>query len=194
MVVGADGTHSRVRRTLGMAAPREYAYNLGIEGRRRKVRRDDFVHVFVGHDMAPGWFGWIIPTGDGMVRVGIGSNNGVKPIECYRRMSERFPRSLRGHRVLPDVRRHDPAGRSRRRPTATTSSSSATPAGQVKPFSGGGIYTSLVAARHAAATASEAFERDDLSAKRLSIYEKRWKRRSAASWCAACTCGASGSR
>ena len=35
-------------------------------------------------DLAPGWFGWIIPTGDGMVRVGIGSNNHVKPIDCYR--------------------------------------------------------------------------------------------------------------
>jgi flavin-dependent dehydrogenase len=49
-------------------------------------------------------------------------------------------------------------------------------AGQVKPFSGGGIYTSLVAARHAAQTAREALEEGDLSARRLSVYERRWKR------------------
>jgi flavin-dependent dehydrogenase len=48
--------------------------------------------------------------------------------------------------------------------------------GQVKPFSGGGIYTSLVAARHAAVTAAEALAADDLSAKRLAVYEKRWKK------------------
>ena len=81
MVVGADGTHSRVARTLGMPRPTEYAYNLGIEGRispdASAKWRDDYVHVFVGHDLAPGWFGWIIPTGEGpggrrIVRVEIG--------------------------------------------------------------------------------------------------------------------------
>jgi flavin-dependent dehydrogenase len=49
-------------------------------------------------------------------------------------------------------------------------------AGQVKPFSGGGIYTSLVAGRHAAETAAAALEADDVSAGRLAAYEKGWKR------------------
>src|SRR5262249_52326132 len=76
MVVGADGTHSRVARSLVMPRPAEFAYNLGIEGKLTPGAgaswRDDFVHVFVGSDLAPGWFGWIIPTGGGVVRVGIG--------------------------------------------------------------------------------------------------------------------------
>ena len=38
MVVGADGTHSRVARTLGMPRPAEFAYNLGIEGGSRRAR------------------------------------------------------------------------------------------------------------------------------------------------------------
>jgi flavin-dependent dehydrogenase len=49
-------------------------------------------------------------------------------------------------------------------------------AGQVKPFSGGGIYTGLVGARHASAAALLAFERDDFSAGSLSVYERSWKR------------------
>jgi flavin-dependent dehydrogenase len=49
-------------------------------------------------------------------------------------------------------------------------------AGQVKPFSGGGIYTSLVAARHASATILRAFEQEEFSAETLSIYERGWKR------------------
>jgi flavin-dependent dehydrogenase len=49
-------------------------------------------------------------------------------------------------------------------------------AGQVKPFSGGGIYTSLVAARHASATILRAFEREDFSAASLASYEREWKR------------------
>ena len=181
LVVGADGTHSRVRRTLGMGAPREYAYNLGIEG-RAKARRDDFVHVFVGQEMAPGWFGWIIPTGDGMVRVGIGSNNaqtggrpaGIKPIECYRRLSERFPALFEG---IEPCRMYGGTIPLEFAPKTFGDNVLLVgdAGGQVKPFSGGGIYTSLVAARHAAVTAAEALEANHLSAKRLSVYEKRWK-------------------
>ena len=174
LVVGADGTHSRVRRTLGMGAPREYAYNLGIEG-RLKARRDDFVHVFVGQDLAPGWFGWIIPTGDGMVRVGIGSNNGIKPIDCYRELTRRFPALFEGIepcRMYGGTIPLEFAPRSYGDNVLLVGDA----AGQVKPFSGGGIYTSLVAARHAAETAAAAMEAGDLSAGQLSVYEKRWKR------------------
>ena len=174
LVIGADGTHSRVRRTLGMGAPREYAYNLGIEG-RMATRRDDFVHVFVGQDMAPGWFGWIIPTGEGMVRVGIGSNNGVKPIECYRRLTAAFPQLFEGIepcRMYGGTIPLEFAPRSYGDNVLLVGDA----AGQVKPFSGGGIYTSLVAARHAAATAAAALDAGDLSASRLAAYEKRWKR------------------
>jgi geranylgeranyl reductase family protein len=174
LVVGADGTHSRVRRTLGMGAPREYAYNLGIEG-RMKARRDDFVHVFVGQEMAPGWFGWIIPTGDGMVRVGIGSNNHVKPIECYRELTRRFPALFEGIepcRMYGGTIPLEFAPKTYGNNVLLVGDAG----GQVKPFSGGGIYTSLVAARHAARTAAAALQADDMSAERLSVYEKRWKK------------------
>ncbi len=49
-------------------------------------------------------------------------------------------------------------------------------AGQVKPFSGGGIYTSLVAARLASQTVTTAFEKDDFSAAQMSGYERAWKK------------------
>jgi geranylgeranyl reductase family protein len=175
MVIGADGTHSRVRRTLGMGAPSEFAYNLGIEG-RMKARREDFVHVFVGQEMAPGWFGWIIPTGDGMVRVGIGSNNRVKPIECYRQMSARFPGLFEGIepcRMYGGTIPLEFAPKTYGDNVLLVGDAG----GQVKPFSGGGIYTSLVAARFAAKTAAEALDANDLSAERLSVYEKRWKKK-----------------
>src|SRR5439155_6617261 len=74
---------------------REEVHWLG-NGGPVKTPREEFVHVFVGHDLAPGWFGWIIPTGDGGVRAGIGSSNAVKPIACYRRLTQLFPRLFDG--------------------------------------------------------------------------------------------------
>jgi flavin-dependent dehydrogenase len=179
MVVGADGTHSRVARSLGMARPAEYAYNLGIEGRLTPGAganwRDDYVHVFVGQEMAPGWFGWIIPAGDGIVRVGIGASNHQKPIECYRRMQASFP-ALFGN--IEPVRMYGGTIPLTFAPRSFGDSVLLVgdAAGQVKPFSGGGIYTSLVAARHASATILRAFERDDFSAAALASYERGWKR------------------
>ena len=179
MVVGADGTHSRVARSLGMPRPAEFAYNLGIEGRLDPGAgadwRDDYVHVFVGHDLAPGWFGWIIPTGGGVVRVGIGTTGAVKPIECYKRMAAAFPAlfaSLRPTRMYGGTIPLAFAPRSYAGHALLVGDA----AGQVKPFSGGGIYTSLVAGRNAARTIVEAFGKDAFTAKALAPYERRWKR------------------
>jgi geranylgeranyl reductase family protein len=174
VVVGADGAHSRVARSLGMAGPSEKVYCLGIEGRLR-TPREDFVHVFVGSDLAPGWFGWIIPTGDGGVRAGIGSQGGEKPIACYRRMTDLFPRLFEGIescRLYGGTIPLEFAPRSYSDNVLLVGDA----AGQVKPFSGGGIYTGLVAARHTSAAVLRAFERDDVSATGLAPYERGWKR------------------
>jgi digeranylgeranylglycerophospholipid reductase len=174
VVVGADGAHSRVARSLGLAGPSERVFNLGIEG-KLITPRDDFVHVFVGSDLAPGWFGWIIPTGDSGVRVGIGSQNGAKPIACYRRMTELFPDRFKGIepcRFYGGTIPLDFAPKSFGDNVLLAGDA----AGQVKPFSGGGIYTGLVAARHASAAITRAFERDDVTAGGLAPYESAWKR------------------
>ena len=174
VVVGADGAHSRTARSLGLPGPREKVYNIGIEAHLR-VPRDDFVHVFVGQRLAPGWFGWIIPTGDGGVRVGIGSANGRKPIACYRQLAQDFPHLFEGIepcRFYGGTIPLDFAPRSYDNNVLLVGDA----AGQVKPFSGGGIYTSLVAARHASATIATAFDADDVSAAGLAPYERGWKR------------------
>lgn len=176
MVVGADGGHSRVARSLGLARPADRVYCLGIEA-KMTVPRDDYVHVFVGRKLAPEWFGWIIPTGDNRVRVGIGCNvgNGARPLDLYRRLAadhEDLFRNIEPCRFYGGTIPLQFAPKSYTNNVLLVGDA----AGQVKPFSGGGIFTGLVAARHAAATVRKAFQRDDFSAKSLAPYEKRWKR------------------
>ena len=48
-------------------------------------------------------------------------------------------------------------------------------AGQAKPTTGGGIYYSLLASEIASQVLAEALSEDDLSASRLSQYQRRWK-------------------
>ena len=176
MVVGADGGHSRVARSLGMATPAERVYCLGIEA-KMDVPREDRVHVFVGRELAPEWFGWIIPTGAGRVRVGIGCSvgNGARPLDLYRRLAAEHEDLFRGIEPCRFYGGTIPlqfAPRSYGDNVLLAGDA----AGQVKPFSGGGIYTGLVAARHAARTIVDAFVRDDFSSKSLAPYERRWKR------------------
>jgi flavin-dependent dehydrogenase len=164
-----------------MPRPAEFAYNLGMEGRLKyppegEGWRDDFVHVFVGSGLAPGWFGWIIPTGSDIVRVGIGTASGeaVKPIDCYRRLESAFPHLFRGIEPIRMYGGTIPltfAPRTYGDNVLLVGDA----AGQVKPFSGGGIYTSLVAARHAANTVAQVFASGDFSAAGLAPYEKAWK-------------------
>ncbi len=173
IVVGADGAHSRVARSLGLAPPRERVLCLGIEG-QMPVPREDFVHVFVGKLLAPGWFGWIIPTGDGGVRAGIGCDQTDKPIRCYERLVSAFPNLLRQMKVRRMYGGTIPLGFAPRS-YADNVLLVGDAAGQVKPFSGGGIYTGLVGARHAAATAARALIADDTTAGCLRAYERDWK-------------------
>jgi geranylgeranyl reductase family protein len=174
LVVGADGAHSRVARTLGLPKPRESVYALGLEGRLR-VPRPDFVHVFVGRQLAPSWFGWIIPLGDDRVRAGIGCDFSHRPIVCYRRLVEAFPHLFDNLQVGHMYGGTIPTGFAPRT-YADNVMLVGDAAGQVKPLSGGGIYTGLVAARRCAEAAVAALAADDLSAAALRGYEVAWRR------------------
>jgi len=174
LVVGADGAHSRVGRCLGLPKPSESVYALGLEGRLR-VPRQDYVHVFVGRRLAPSWFGWIIPLGDDRVRVGIGCDFSERPIACYRRLVAAFPHLFDALEVTRMYGGTIPTAFAART-YGDNVMLVGDAAGQVKPFSGGGIYTSLVAARYCAETAIAALAADDVSAAALRSYEVAWRR------------------
>jgi geranylgeranyl reductase family protein len=175
LVVGADGAHSRVARALGLPPPRERVLALGVEAEVR-LPRDDYVHVFVGPELAPGWFGWAIPLGDGRARLGIGCWGGAgEPLRRYRQLREAFSWLLGRVRELRFYGGSIPLA-----PAPLTYGDGVLlvgdAAGQVKPFSGGGIYTGLVAAHLCAEAAARALARGDVSAPSLAAYQQAWRR------------------
>ena len=172
LLVGADGTHSRVARALGMAGPVERVLGLGAEGILPGVDGEN-VQVFLGTSVAPGWFAWTIPLGGGRVRLGVGTSNGLKPIECLRRVFQTYSRQLAGWQPSRWTGGTIPIW-SRREIVQDNVMLVGDAAGQVKPTSGGGIYPSLVSARLAAGVAREALNRDDVTERTLRMYPRAW--------------------
>jgi geranylgeranyl reductase family protein len=173
LVIGADGAQSRVARWLGLRARHEERIvGLGAEA-KLDTERQDFLEVFVGNSVAPGFFGWIIPLGGGRARIGIATGDGRRPIHYLDSLLQSFPRLFAGAQfdrmyggVIPLMRPH--------RIYCDNAMLVGDAAGQVKPTSGGGIYTGLVGAKHCAQAAVRALADDDVSKASLSRYQKAW--------------------
>jgi len=170
-LLAADGYRSKLGKQLGLGEARDLVR--GIEADLHH-RLDDQgkVHVFLGRDVAPGFFAWAIPCGD-LTRVGlcVSPGNGT-PQSYLERLLERQgwteakrERTYSGAIPLGHVERS----------YADRVLLAGDAAGMAKPLSGGGLYTGMTAGRLAALTFIEAFQKDDLSASGLSAYERRWK-------------------
>jgi digeranylgeranylglycerophospholipid reductase len=173
LLIGADGAQSRVGRWLGLRARHEERIvGLGLEA-RLETERQDFLEIFVGNSIAPGFFGWVIPLGGGRARIGVATSDGRRPIHYLGRLLEAFPRLFADAQfgrlyggVIPLRRPH--------RIYCENAMLVGDAAGQVKPTSGGGIYTGLVGAKHCAQAAVRALTEDDLSVASLARYQKAW--------------------
>ncbi|MBI4201138.1 MAG: geranylgeranyl reductase family protein [Chloroflexi bacterium] len=174
LLVGADGAYSRVGRLMGMDGPAERVSAVGAEG-LLSGSDDSHVQVFVGRSVAPGWFAWTIPLGEGRVRLGVGSSNGTKPLECLSSVFDTFAPRFAGWRAESWTGGTIPIW-SRRKIVVDNVMLVGDAAGQVKPTSGGGIYPSLVSARLAAQAAQEALAREDVSERSLAAYPRAWHR------------------
>ncbi|MBI4201478.1 MAG: NAD(P)/FAD-dependent oxidoreductase [Chloroflexi bacterium] len=172
LLVGAVGAYSRVARLLGMEGPVERVLAVGAEG--FLPGSDDMnVQVFVGRSVAPGWFAWTIPLGGGRVRLGVGSSNGIKPVECLHRLFQTFATQFAAWRPSRWTGGSIPIW-SRRRIVQDNVMLVGDAAGQVKPTSGGGIYPSLVSGRLAADVARDALAHEDVSERVLGAYPRAW--------------------
>ncbi|MCX6651359.1 MAG: NAD(P)/FAD-dependent oxidoreductase [Methanomassiliicoccales archaeon] len=170
-LVAADGYRSKVAKQLGLGEPRDLLR--GIEADLR-VRMEDQgkVNVYLGRDVAPGFFAWAIPCGD-LTRVGLCvTPGGGTPQSYLERLLERqgWAGAVRERTYSGAI----PLGHLERT-YAERVLLAGDAAGMTKPLSGGGLYTGMTAGRMAAETLIEAFRQDDLSAQNLSSYEERWK-------------------
>ncbi len=169
LLVAADGARSGVARQTGMARAPVYLAGLQAD----VVLRVDSGRVELHPDASPDFFGWVIPTGPNRARVGLAGEQSVKE-----RFSA-FMALVREGEGGPDARIHLVTGtiplgvmpRTYGHRTLFVGDA----AGMAKPTSGGGVYTGVRAARHAADVAARACLAGDAGDEVLRLYEKAWK-------------------
>ena len=171
LLIGADGVNSVVSKGFSFQKPKEIISGFESEIINIEVDRR-FVEIFVGRKVAPGFFSWIIPAEDTCM---VGLCSADKPFYYFRKMF----RNIVSKEILCHAK-----------PISYTAG--AIPFGviektyddnmmvvgdaacQVKPTSGGGIFTGLVGAKHCGNTAVKALEKGDFSSEMLSEYQKLW--------------------
>ncbi|WP_337589804.1 NAD(P)/FAD-dependent oxidoreductase [Methanoculleus bourgensis] len=163
LVIAADGPRSSVARMLGLRRPEIYLGGVQAEVPCRVDPR----YVELHPNASPDFFGWVIPVSATRARIGLCAREHAKDHfdrfiaryggNCIHLASGVIPLGVMpqtyGHRALfvGDA------------------------AGFPKPTSGGGIYTGVRSAKHAAEVAAACCARGAFDDESLRDYERRWK-------------------
>ncbi|MDD2666000.1 MAG: NAD(P)/FAD-dependent oxidoreductase [Methanocellales archaeon] len=170
IIIGADGVKSDIAKWSDLGKVKKILPGIQILG-LYDANDPSFVEIFTG-SVAPGFFAWAIPIED-TARIGL----------CTSRPFQHLTSMLKYHKVVSKRYKGSyldlmmgaiPLG-----PLERTISKGimivGDAAGQVKPVSGGGIYTGAICAKIAGEVAAKVIKEGNTSAERLTEYENRWR-------------------
>ena len=164
LLIAADGPRSTIARLLGMQ--RAPVFLAGIQADIAHECDPRFVELYP--DASPDFFGWSVPTAANRIRVGLCGRTQVP--QRFEALVETFGPAASTNLVTGTL----PLGiMPRTYGNRTLFVGDA--AGFAKPTSGGGIYTGVRSARHAAAVAAESCEHGRFDDTALAGYEQKWQ-------------------
>lgn len=174
VVIAADGIESSVAQMAGLNT-RQTPQSICSCAQYELVGLEtdpNYLKFYFGEKLAPGGYVWIFPKGDGVANVGVGVRSNTKTAYHY---LKKFTSKMDATPVELNVGGVPVTG-----PVEKTYTDGlivvGDAAGQVEPFTGGGIHVTAHCARLAGETAAEAIENEKTSANFLKNYEKRWKK------------------
>ncbi len=158
-IIGADGPNSAVAQLAGFGEIAEKApavqYEIPIGN-----CDTEFVEMYFGNNIAPGFFAWIVPT-DSRLRVGLAARDNIK-YYLDKFLNSKIP----GARILDTQAGVVPLA-PRQNFVKGNVALVGDAAGQVKSTTGGGVYTGMVSAKCLA----DAIKQGDLQK-----YQNLWKK------------------
>ena len=178
LLIGADGAYSKTREWFDLPTPTEILNGIGAELTDTNLN-PDFVEIFVGKNIAPGFFSWIIPINkqgtEARIGLCVGQNSPNSPKQYLSNLfkNKNLLPYLQDAKITNHIGGSIPLG-----PLKKTYSSNVLLVGdsaaQIKPTSGGGIYTGLLCANHCSSVAIESLHKNDFSYNFLKKYHKLW--------------------
>lgn len=172
MLVIAGGFGSPLLRMAGLSSGKPEDYMIGCQAVVEAPGLTE-TEVFVGSEVVPKSFAWIVPVSPGKALVGMAPRARVGD------HMDRLLKTLKDDGVVTNVIGQNQTWGIPIRPLPKTYGTRVLvvgdSAGLVKPTTGGGIYYALLSGELAAQTIGEAFEANKFSARQLARYEKEWK-------------------
>ncbi len=183
LIIGADGTESKVGRMAGLRTVNKindyisgYQYEMaGCEGIDA-----DKIHMWFSTKTVPKGYLWAFPKGDDLINVGIGIIATENAKTSARRYLDSFiashPEHFRGASPVEVNAGGIPVcGKIDDPFVADNIALVGDSAHQVSPIHGGGMSTNLYAAQILGKVAAEGHKKKDYSKKQLMKYEKEWR-------------------
>lgn len=168
IVIGADGYRSVCRKASGLPPARHML--TGIQADLKGVDHDpDFVDLYLGNEVAPGFFAWAIPGPD-FLRVGLCTwRSDDVPAAYLKRLLAR-PEFSSGHKIASSSGKI-PVGPGKRAVSGRIALVGDA-ACHAKPLSGGGVFTGIRGAQLCSGVVRDHF--DDRTETPLDEYDRLW--------------------
>ncbi|MEM0492618.1 MAG: NAD(P)/FAD-dependent oxidoreductase [Candidatus Thermoplasmatota archaeon] len=180
ILVGADGAYSTIRRLFSFPQPEKMLYGMGAEITDISLE-PSYINIFLGERIAPHFFAWIIPINNkgSKARVGLCVDS-TAPHSLKTYFEGLYSNSLispyiEGSSIVRYTAGVIPLGVLER----TVSDNVllvGDAAAQVKPVSGGGLYTGLLSAIYCTDTIQSALSINKYSYDTLYNYHRSWRR------------------
>ena len=188
-IIGADGTPSMVGRTLGGQSINHKQYCLGARAYFKDIKDlhpEQFIELHFLKELLPAYL-WIFPMAEGIANVGLGMLYGKRKtqtkslpaifqqiIHSEPTLSRRFAEA----KMTGKIEVHGlPLGPSKKSISGEGFLLTGDAAGLVDPFSGEGIGNAMESGMIAAEIIKEAFVANDYTAKFLSQYDERVRKK-----------------
>jgi geranylgeranyl reductase family protein len=178
-LIGADGPFSKVRDLCGFPQPKRFLRGMGAKVDNMSLN-PEYVEIFVGEHIAPGFFAWMIPISRDGIKARIGlcipKDHKHSPNKYFQKMFNEFPLAayLKNAEIIEKTGGVIPLG-----PLPQTVKNNimlvGDAAAQVKPTSGGGIYPGLLSAKYCVEYVRKAFSEEGFSTEILQQYHQAWK-------------------
>ena len=168
-VVIATGFNRSLSESLGMGSPSGYVHGVQTEVRMEGVEE---ARIYIGNDIAPGSFAWVVGLGNGLVRIGLTAKNNAPFL--LKKFLERMHLKDRINGKNTILGRIIPVG-SLRKTYSDRMLVIGEAAGLVKTTTHGGIYYGLISSQLATETLMEAFREGNLASSLMRKYERQWK-------------------